>query len=54
MAIETSDYRRWVDLSRFSDYTGLLIYDIKLMDHEERLSFAGGDLDLILEKFSKE
>jgi len=52
-AIETSGYCEWTSLSKVLDYTDLLIYDVKLMDHEKHLSFVGGDLNLILENLVK-
>jgi len=52
-AIETSGYTSWENLRNVTGYTGLFLYDLKLMDEVKHIKYTGVSNQLILENLKR-
>lgn len=52
-AIETSGYTMWEKIENASKYTGLFLYDLKLMDEEKHIKYMGVSNKLILQNLER-
>lgn len=53
LAIETSGYVPWENISRMLPYVDLWLYDIKETDEKQFQRYTGGDLKLVLQNLSR-